>query len=99
MTEYYRASVEKLRIDAAKAARIRDLTNDPMKRDFFGQMHDHLTRLADEVELAKSTERVRVVREAEPARRDRWITKAVRWVRRSIKAAMESHRKPKIPTT
>jgi hypothetical protein len=30
----------------------RDLATDPVKRDMYGRIHDHLTRLANEVELA-----------------------------------------------
>ena len=48
----YQASVEKLRNDAAEAALIRDLSTDPIKRETFGRIHEHLTRLADEVERA-----------------------------------------------
>ena len=48
----YQASVEKLRNDAAEAALIRDLATDPIKRETFGRIHEHLTRLADEVERA-----------------------------------------------
>ena len=50
----YQASVEKLRNDAAEAALIRDLATDPIKRETFGRIHEHLTRLADEVERAMS---------------------------------------------
>ena len=48
----YQASVEKLRTDAAEAARVRDLATDPNKRDIFDRLHQHLNRLADEVERA-----------------------------------------------
>jgi hypothetical protein len=48
----YRASLEKLRRDAAEAALIRDLTTDKTKRDMFDHLHQHLSRLADEVEQA-----------------------------------------------
>jgi hypothetical protein len=48
----YQASVEKLRNDAAEAALIRDSATDPIKRETFGRIHEHLTRLADEVERA-----------------------------------------------
>ena len=44
----YRASLEKLRKDAAEAAR--DLATDKAKRDMFDRLHQHLNRLADEVE-------------------------------------------------
>ena len=46
----YQASIEKLRKDAAEAALIRDLATDPTKREMFGRLHEHLNRLADEVE-------------------------------------------------
>ena len=46
----YQASLEKLRNDAAEAALIRDLATDPAKRETFGRIHEHLNRLADEVE-------------------------------------------------
>ena len=48
----YRASIEKLRSDAAEAALIRDLASDPVKRDIFDNLHKHLVRLAEEVERA-----------------------------------------------
>jgi hypothetical protein len=48
----YQASIEKLRNDAAEAAMIRDLATDPVKREAFGRIHDHLNRLADEIEHA-----------------------------------------------
>ncbi len=50
----YQASVEKLRYQAAEAALIRDLATDPAKRETFGRIHEHLSRLADEVERAMS---------------------------------------------
>jgi hypothetical protein len=46
----YRASIEKLRKDAAEAALIRDMATDPVKREMFNRLHEHLNRLADEVE-------------------------------------------------
>jgi hypothetical protein len=46
----YRASLEKLRKDAADAALIRDLATDKAKRDMYDRLHQHLNRLADEVE-------------------------------------------------
>ena len=46
----YLASVEKLRADAAEAAIIRDLAIDKTKREMFARLHEHLNRLADEVE-------------------------------------------------
>ncbi len=48
----YRASVEKLRRDAAEAALIRDLATDHGKREMFDRLHQHFNRLADEVERA-----------------------------------------------
>ncbi len=48
----YRASIEKIRKDAAEAARIRDLTTEPAKREIFNRIQEHLNRLADEVERA-----------------------------------------------
>ena len=48
----YQASIEKLRKDAAEAALIRDLATDMGKRETFDRIHDHLSRLADEVERA-----------------------------------------------
>ena len=48
----YRASLEKLRKDAAEAALIRDLAADRAKRDMFDRLHRHLSQLADEVEQA-----------------------------------------------
>ena len=51
----YQASIEKLRIEAAEAALIRDLATDPAKREMFNRLHEHLSRLADEVEHAMQT--------------------------------------------
>jgi hypothetical protein len=48
----YQASLEKLRRDAAECALIRDLATDKAKRDMFDRLHEHLNRLADEVEMA-----------------------------------------------
>jgi hypothetical protein len=48
----YRASIEKLRKDAAEAAIVRDLTTDKTKREVFDRLHQHFTRLADEIEYA-----------------------------------------------
>jgi hypothetical protein len=48
----YRASIEKLRRDAAEAALIRDLATEKIKRDMYDRLHTHLNRLADEVEEA-----------------------------------------------
>ena len=46
------ASIEKLRKDAAEAALIRDLATDKTKREVFSRLHEHLNRLADDVERA-----------------------------------------------
>jgi hypothetical protein len=48
----YRASIEKLRKDAAEAALIRDLATDKTKRETYDRLHQHFNRLADEVEQA-----------------------------------------------
>lgn len=48
----FQASVEKLRKDAAEAALIRDLSTDKVKRAVFDRLHEHLNRLADEVQEA-----------------------------------------------
>jgi hypothetical protein len=48
----YRASLERLRADAAEAALVRDLATDKTKREMYGRLHAHLNRLADEVERA-----------------------------------------------
>ncbi len=48
----FRASVEKLRKDAAEAALIRDLATDQAKRAMFDRLCEHLNRLADEVQQA-----------------------------------------------
>jgi hypothetical protein len=48
----YRASLEQFRKDAAEAALIRDLATDEAKRDMLDRLHQHLNRLADEVEQA-----------------------------------------------
>ena len=53
----YQASIEKLRTDAAEAALVRDLATDRVKRDMYSRLHDHLNRLADEVERAMSMSR------------------------------------------
>jgi hypothetical protein len=54
--------LEKLRTDAAECRLIGDLATDPAKRDLFERLAQHLTTLADQVELAmiaaaKSVER------------------------------------------
>ena len=51
----YRASVEKLRKEAAAAALIRDLATDKLKQEMFDRLSQHLNALADEVERAMST--------------------------------------------
>ena len=48
----FQASIEKLRKDAAEAALIRDLAADTIKRETFHRLHEHLNRLADELERA-----------------------------------------------
>ena len=50
----YRASIEKLREEAAEAALIRDLAMDTAKREIFDRLYEHLNRLADEIEHAVS---------------------------------------------
>ena len=52
----YKASLEKLRKDAAECAVIRDLATDPAKRELYDRLHKHLNRLAGEVERAMNTE-------------------------------------------
>ena len=56
----YRASIEKLRKDAAEAALIRDLAIDAVKRDMYDRLHRHFNMLADEVEQALEVEHGRV---------------------------------------
>jgi hypothetical protein len=51
----FQASIEKLRKDAAEAAMIRDLATDPIKREMFDRLSEHLNRLADEVEQAMTS--------------------------------------------
>jgi hypothetical protein len=51
----YQASIEKLRKEAAEAALIRDLATDKTKREMFDRLHEHLKRLADEVEQAMTS--------------------------------------------
>jgi hypothetical protein len=48
----HRASIEKLRKEAAEAAMIRDLAADTLKRETFNRLQEHLNRLADEIERA-----------------------------------------------
>jgi hypothetical protein len=57
----YRASIEKLRTDAAEAALIRDLATDKTKREMYDKLHRHFNSLADEVEQAiKSSDKKEV---------------------------------------
>jgi uncharacterized protein YlxW (UPF0749 family) len=51
----FQASIEKLRRDAAEAALIRDLADDPTKRNMFDRLSQHLNRLANEVEEAMNS--------------------------------------------
>ena len=51
----YQASIEKLRKDAVEAALIRDLATDKTKREMYDRLHEHLNRLADEVERAMNS--------------------------------------------
>jgi hypothetical protein len=53
----YQASIERLRADAAEAALVRDLASDPVKREMYTRLHDHLNRLAEEVERAMNMSR------------------------------------------
>jgi hypothetical protein len=55
----YQASIEKLRRDAAEAAIIRDLATDKAKREMFDRLHQHLARLADEVEQAMKSDKAK----------------------------------------
>jgi hypothetical protein len=55
----YQASIEKLRKDAAEAALIRDLATNMAKREMFDRLHQHLTRLADEVEQAMKSDKTK----------------------------------------
>jgi hypothetical protein len=48
----YQAHLERLRRDAAECAIIRDLATDKAKREMFDRLAQHLTVLADEVEIA-----------------------------------------------
>jgi hypothetical protein len=47
-----KAHLEKLRSDAAECALIRDLASDPIKRELFTRLAEHLATLADEIEAA-----------------------------------------------
>jgi hypothetical protein len=51
------AHLEKLRVDAAECARIRDLADSESKRELFGRLAEHLTALAAEVERAMNAAR------------------------------------------
>ena len=55
----YQASLEKLRKDSAEAALIRDLATDKAKRELFDKLAVHLSSLADQVEEAMLTRKVR----------------------------------------
>ncbi|OSJ34214.1 hypothetical protein BSZ19_12780 [Bradyrhizobium japonicum] len=48
----YQAQIEKLRKYAAECALIRDLAIDKAKRELFDRLVNHLTLLADQVEMA-----------------------------------------------
>jgi hypothetical protein len=45
-----KAHLEKLRTDAAECALIRDLATDPVKRELFERLAEHLATLAREIE-------------------------------------------------
>jgi heme oxygenase len=47
-----RKQAEKLRTEAAECALIRDLATDPVKRELFSRLAEHLNVLASEVERA-----------------------------------------------
>jgi hypothetical protein len=49
------ASLEKLRVDAAEAALIRDLATDTAKRELFARLALHFATLATEIEQAIAT--------------------------------------------
>ena len=55
----YHASIEKLRKDAAEAARVRDLATDKIKREMYDRLHRHFNGLADEVERAMKSSAAR----------------------------------------
>jgi hypothetical protein len=57
----YRATIQKLRTDAAEAALIHTLATDPVKRRMYGDLCERLSRLADEVEAAMSMSRSETV--------------------------------------
>lgn len=54
----YQTSIERLRKDAAEAALIRDLATDMTKRETFNRLHEHLNRLADEIERASTSAKI-----------------------------------------
>lgn len=51
----YQTAIERLRRDAAEAALIRHLGTDMTKREMLDRLHQHLNRLADEVEQTMKT--------------------------------------------
>jgi hypothetical protein len=53
----YRASLEKLRSNAAEAARIRDHATDITKREMFDRLAKHLGQLADDVERSMNAQK------------------------------------------
>ena len=53
----YRAQIEKLRKDAAECALIRDLATDNAKREMFDRLANHLTVLAEQIEMAMDERR------------------------------------------
>jgi heme oxygenase len=54
----YRASIEKLRKDAAEATLIRDLATDKVKRQMYDKLQAHFNGLADEIERAMKSSAV-----------------------------------------
>jgi hypothetical protein len=55
----YQDQLAKLRRDAAECANVRDLATDDAKREMFDRLANHLTVLADQVELAMLATRTR----------------------------------------
>jgi hypothetical protein len=53
----YRASLEKLRREAAESGLISGLATDKTKREFFAKLAQHLNALADEVERAMAQDK------------------------------------------
>jgi hypothetical protein len=47
-----KAHLEKLRADAAECSLIRDLATDPVKRELFARLAEHLAALASDIEAA-----------------------------------------------